>query len=87
MDDLISRKAAIEAINALHELPNAWLDYAVDVVMALPSAQPQRKKGKWLSVSDETQTWYHCSECHYQQYDKTNFCPSCGARMDGESDE
>ena len=38
--DTISRQAAIDAINALHEEPNAWLDYAVDAVMTLPSAQP-----------------------------------------------
>lgn len=42
MDDLISRQAAIDAINALHDKPNAWLDCAVDAVMALPSAQPER---------------------------------------------
>lgn len=40
MDDLISRKSAIDAINALHDKPNAWLDCAVEAVEALPSAQP-----------------------------------------------
>ena len=40
-NDTISRQAAIDAINALHEHPNAWLDYAVDTVMELPSAQPE----------------------------------------------
>lgn len=37
MNDLISRQAAIDVINALHEKPNAWLDYAVDAVMTLPT--------------------------------------------------
>ena len=41
-EDVISRQAAIDAINALHDKPNAWLDCAVDAVMALPSAQPER---------------------------------------------
>ena len=41
LNDLISRQAAIDAINALHEKPNAWLDSAVDAVMTLPSAQPE----------------------------------------------
>ena len=41
MADLIDRQAAIDAINALHEKPNAWLDSAVDAVMTLPSAQPE----------------------------------------------
>jgi len=40
MDDLISRQAAIDAINALDDMPNAWLDCAVDAVSALPPAQP-----------------------------------------------
>ena len=37
---MISRQAAIEAINELHELPNARLDLAVDTLEKLPSAQP-----------------------------------------------
>ena len=37
--DVIYRHQAIDAINALHEKPNAWLDSAVDAVMSLPSAQ------------------------------------------------
>ena len=38
---LIYLEDAIDAINALHEKPNAWLDSAVDAVMSLPSAQPE----------------------------------------------
>lgn len=49
MSDPIDRQAVIDAINALHDLPNAWLDYAVDAVMALPPAQPERK---WTPCSN-----------------------------------
>ena len=41
MSDLISRQDAIDAIDALHDKPNAWLEYAVDAVKKLPSAQPE----------------------------------------------
>ena len=41
--DMIYRQAAVDAIDALHDKPNAWLDYAVDAVMALPSAQPEKR--------------------------------------------
>ena len=44
MSDLISRQAAIDAINALHEKPNAWLDSAVDAVMTLPSVGPVKNE-------------------------------------------
>ena len=39
--DLIDRQQAIDAINELHDKPNAWLDLAVDVLEKLPSAQPE----------------------------------------------
>ena len=41
MCELISRQAAIDAINALYYMTNAWLYCAVDAVMELPSAQPE----------------------------------------------
>ena len=40
MDDLISRQDAIDAINELHDNPNAWLDLTVDALEKLPSVQP-----------------------------------------------
>ena len=40
MDDAISRAASIDAINKLHDKPNAWLDLAVDALENLPSAHP-----------------------------------------------
>ena len=88
--DCISRQQAIdEVINLWADKPfgNPTLIEIKGCIEALPSAQPQRKTGKWMPVSDETQTWHYCSECHYQQYEKTKFCPSCGADMRGDSDE
>lgn len=89
MDDLISRQAVIDAINALHEKPNAWLDSAVDAVMLTPSAQSERKKGKWeiyiISMLDGEGC--KCSECGFEGAPYWDYCPNCGARMDGgESD-
>lgn len=40
MGRLLDEDAVINAINALHEKPNAWLDCAVDAVKDLQSAQP-----------------------------------------------
>lgn len=45
------------------------------------------RHGKWI-FNKEKHTW-ECSECHYQinsilDESKSNFCPNCGAKMDGE---
>ena len=85
MDDLISRQAAIEAINS-HFGFNIEEEYGSavqEVINGLPSAQPERKKGRWIPVDSysafggDEATWmahgnpvafYYCSECKEQAY-------------------
>ena len=49
----------------------------------LPSAEPERKKGKWLLFDG-----YRCSRCNYklQTMGIPMYCPNCGADMRGEED-
>ena len=79
MDDLISRQAAIDLLDALFE--NAF-----DYLCKLPTAEP--RKGKW--IEDIHRNWsdwtlYFCSECgkQFKNLEERNFCPNCGARMEG----
>lgn len=55
---------------------------------ALPSAQPEQKKGKWVFKNDMAAIptgYYECSECKSGRLIyKENFCPNCGADMRGE---
>ena len=57
---------------------------------SMPSAQPERKKGRWINRSlnilyPEFER-YTCSVCgkHSYNYD---FCPNCGSYNGGESDD
>ena len=57
----------------------------------LPSVQPERKKGHWIEVDDHyNRISGRCSACgwesHLYEDDVVgmNFCPNCGARMEGE---
>ena len=85
MDDLISRQAAIDAIRGEIEI-NGY-SHVVDVLEQLPSAQPERKKGKWISNSPVTM---RCNQCTYVASDwivhEFHYCPNCGARMDADGE-
>ena len=100
--DAISRQAAIDGADAIIardtsgnndvvKAMTAWKSY----VEALPSVQPERPKGKWISnPRDVTSLAKNCSWCGYTclGYDSTTgkkfrYCPNCGAYMGGEQDE
>lgn len=61
----------------------------------LPSAQSERKTGKWVELSHGI--LFHIYKCNLcgntidinginEGRGNANYCPSCGARMDGEED-
>ena len=90
-DDLISRQAAIDALDSIGSLDtDADREYARQVFNHLPTAE---KKGKWEEKQDNE--WagggaWVCSECGYgyafgayHEADEFNYCPNCGAKMDG----
>lgn len=93
MDDLISRQAAIEVADAVwsvtgdKNVAKVW-----DQIKDLPSAQPERKRGRWIVLGEqiENQTFDECkcSECECIEYFNKgwkhfNYCPNCGAQMEG----
>ena len=71
------------------------LDSVCDVYTVLPSAQPERKTGRWIKhgIGHENVPWgFDCSECgewfviDSKYIDRYKFCPNCGADMRGETD-
>ena len=92
MDDLISRQAAIDAINSIDNLDAKARGGIYFKLMGLPSAQPERKRGCWVGIDDEPCDVYECDQCGttYDTVDNTwdlpYFCPNCGADMRGEKD-
>lgn len=59
-----------------------WLKRCIDEALAI-DAEPVRH-GKWIA-QDTSRTKFMCSECNAKNYGgHENYCPNCGARMDGE---
>ena len=108
VNDLIERQVAIRKLKRmatqayiykLNGSAETIINCCIDVIeRQIPSAQPERKKGKWImKYKGLTVTSYKCSECGRTVKDDTGYDVSkdypfchCGADMredqDGEND-
>ena len=75
-----------------YELKNVieWLDTDFDVIKA--DVEPVRH-GHWVGYETKSyknsengiaKKYYRCSSCRYFNAIRSNYCPKCGAKMDGE---
>lgn len=74
-----------EVYDDIHEV-DAILKCNKEIRLALrnmPSAQPERKQGKWKDFCGS----YQCSCCNMTNAYEENFCPNCGADMRGNTDD
>ena len=102
MADLIYRQAAIDALlhnqevysnnfgtDAIDKYTTAIIANDVETIAQLPSAQPERKTGRWQYVDYGGFGNWHCTACRKicicnGDYD---FCPNCGAKMEDSDGE
>ena len=101
MKDMIDRQEAIEALGKRPGLAGdceweiaARKQYDADrvAIESVPSAQPERKTGRW--EWDEESGSFLCSECNSGYRDQPTlmgkplfeYCPMCGADMKKEKE-
>lgn len=70
------------------EKPGVWKD----TIDAMPTIEPERKKGKWMPENRTIDAFWVCSSCGFPSEAHAanilyNFCPNCGADMRGDSNE
>lgn len=97
-NDLISRNSAIDALRNLHTHEGMELSASVDLMTAceaicsIPAVDAEPVlNGKWMErvrhehyPSGREYKQSYCSECKMSAKEESNYCPNCGARMDGE---
>lgn len=55
------------------------------VLFEFPAADVEEvRHGRWIEASAEDPCEYRCSECGWLTDDEWNYCPYCGALMNGE---
>ena len=87
--DLIDRQAAIDECYPVTVDGEVYEVVQVETLIGLPSAQPERKSGRWEMKPDPYGFFEEipvCSECGCttKWREKYLYCPNCGARMEGE---
>lgn len=88
-NDLISRQAARSFVCNVYRaigLTDNQMMALCEGIKALPSVQPERKKGKWTNENG-ADGWNRCSVCDELAIDLFDFCPNCGADMRGAEDD
>lgn len=90
MDDLISRQAALDALNGKftvtgRENAETIMDFLNGVCNKLRELPSAERRGRWTTerTMEHDGEWY-CSVCGYEPtvYEASNYCPNCGARME-----
>ena len=69
LNNLVLGHDAIEVLGMIYEMPTA------DVATV--------RHGRWLFVDTDTEQFFLCNRCKKKEYWESNYCPNCGAKMDG----
>lgn len=100
MDEYISKKQAVDLLKILpnpYNLPSLHtIGMAIDFIKNQPAADVQSvKHGRWIGVYEYCEihnlrpsglaVYHWCSKCDKAEKKTSDFCPNCGARMDGGS--
>lgn len=99
MNEYIERKEALRRFTFEHGnyIPEVDVDNFPNtvsikdirrIIREIPAADvaPVRH-GKWVKTNNGVCYWHECSLCHERQYKSewfSNYCPNCGAKMDGK---
>lgn len=100
MAECISREDVLDNSNIItvHTKEYGSIDVIpVDTIADIELADVQPvKHGRWIDIYEWAKMhdsipsgmclYYWCSECQEEQEKKSNFCPHCGARMDGDTE-
>lgn len=89
-EDCVSRQAVLDATvkrNSIwNKITNSKGENLEEIISQLPPVTPHPKTGHWIDRSwdDVTDENVECSACGKWRWGKTNYCPNCGCRMEGE---
>lgn len=81
MSRYIDAVKTAEIVSESHKIP---LSELLDTFAEVPTADVKEvKHGQWIKDRNFNDDLVRCSACHILSDRQPNYCPYCGARMDG----
>lgn len=86
--EYIEREAAIAAVECTEVIVGDWIRNNIQKIPAADVAPVVR--GRWKKSYADHEAFgvrpffRYCSECHEATVYQYNYCPNCGAKMEGE---
>ena len=82
----------IDREDLLKNLKQFAPEHLTPLIVSLIEKQPtadvaEVRHGKWIKDRNFNDDLARCSACHIFSDRQPNYCPNCGARMDGETNE
>ena len=89
MAEYIEREALLCEIERREALMVGDKIVSVDAMKSFIKNRPAAdvapvRHGRWLCVDTDTEQFFLCNRCKKKEYWESDYCPSCGAKMDGE---
>ena len=57
----------------------------IDLIDSIPATDVSTvRHGRWLCADTDTEQFFLCNRCKKKEYWESDYCPNCGAKMDGE---
>ena len=89
-DDCISRKDTIKWLKKVTVTDGITFKTGFKQILhdieQMPPVTPKQKMGRWWernTYPQESRSW-DCSECQEIVFERTDYCPNCGSRMEVE---
>lgn len=84
--DLISRQTVLKIIDGWYD-NNRDAENIEDLIVLITYMDPvnpqEPKTGHWINHQEGRWIYAKCSECETVHDTQTNYCPNCGAKMEG----
>ena len=79
MKEYITRREALIVLEEMEDIESGFA--AMDEIPTADVAEVRH--GRWLCVDTDTEQFFLCNRCKKKEYWESDYCPNCGARMDG----